>query len=216
MANSNWQPKNTTRFENIEIRAMDGLLDDIVESNINRDVELLHRAWRDEACAPSLLQSQGELTETLLGQMQEQQGIIDEAKSNPDEHFSAVLYQMEIDRLRYGLSRYLRTRLLKIQDDPTQDDSLLSNHEKVFSDRLRELNNQYMDGVLLSALPEDIRSLDNPTPAADDYVFIRVLEDTGDVEVGVGEYVSMLKDDVHVLLFRRALPLLSSGKISLM
>lgn len=195
---------------------MEELFEEGAESNLNEDVLQLHAAWRNEACAPGLLHSQQHLVDTLLQQLREQQEIIDEAKTNPEEYFSASLYQMEIDRLRYGIARYLRTRLLKLQEQPTDDASLLSEHEKSFSIRLSEIENAYLDTVLLSALPEDIRSIDKQPPSADDYVFVRVQEDTGDVEVGPGEYANMLKDDVHVLLFRRAQHLLSQGKLVLL
>jgi hypothetical protein len=123
---------------------------------------------------------------------------------------------MEIDRLRYGLARYLRTRLLKLQQEPQQDPALLSEDEKTFAIRLAEIEHGYLDAVVLSALPDDIRSLDRQPANTDEYVFVRVLEDTGDVEVGPGEYTNMLKDDVHVLSFRRAQHLINEGKLALL
>ena len=38
---------------------------------------------------------------------------IEEARS--EEYFTINIYQMEIERVRYSLARYLRTRLLKIE-----------------------------------------------------------------------------------------------------
>ena len=38
-------------------------------------------------------------------------------RGTPEEAFSASLYQMELDRLRYSLSKYLRTRLRKVERD---------------------------------------------------------------------------------------------------
>ena len=38
-------------------------------------------------------------------------------RASPEEAFSASLYQMELDRLRYSLSKYLRTRLRKVERD---------------------------------------------------------------------------------------------------
>lgn len=39
------------------------------------------------------------------------------SRGSPEEAFSASLYQMELDRLRYSLSKYLRTRLRKVERD---------------------------------------------------------------------------------------------------
>lgn len=38
-------------------------------------------------------------------------------RASPEDAFSASLYQMELDRLRYSLSKYLRTRLRKVERD---------------------------------------------------------------------------------------------------
>lgn len=58
-------------------------------------------------------------------------------RASPEEAFSASLYQMELDRLRYSLSKYLRTRLRKVERDALH--VLASSEEEIqgrLSDRL--------------------------------------------------------------------------------
>jgi hypothetical protein len=67
------------------------------------------------------------------------------------EHFVVSLYQMDIERVRYSLARYLRTRILKIERNL---EYILSNidvmdrlsmSEKVFATKLNNINNTYFE-----------------------------------------------------------------------
>jgi hypothetical protein len=67
-----------------------------------------------------------------------------------DENFTATLYQMDIERIRYSLSRYLRTRLVKIEKYlySFQDRSKLeklSFQEQVFATKLLGLTNSQLE-----------------------------------------------------------------------
>lgn len=67
------------------------------------------------------------------------------------EHFVLSLYQMDIERVRYSLARYLRSRVLKIEKNL---EYILSNidvmdrlsmNEKVFATKLNNINNTYFE-----------------------------------------------------------------------
>ena len=79
------------------------------------------------------------------------QAIIEERVRTPEEIFTAGLYQMDIDRVRYSLTRYLRARILKIEQSVdfimSKTDVLdrLSSQEKTFVSKLYNLNNSYME-----------------------------------------------------------------------
>ena len=77
---------------------------------------------------------------------------------NPAAAFGITFYRMEADRIKYSVGRYLRARLLKIEqqaeyiveNDPVKD--RLSIQEKVFVDKLATMNAQHFktcihDGV---------------------------------------------------------------------
>ncbi|TFJ80196.1 hypothetical protein NSK_008462 [Nannochloropsis salina CCMP1776] len=85
------------------------------ESELNDDVARLTRWWLQEEAAPELLPFQTQTVEDLYAVVEEQQGFVDVSKTSVAEASSALLYQMEIDRVKYLLSRYLRARLRKLE-----------------------------------------------------------------------------------------------------
>jgi hypothetical protein len=120
----------------------------------------LNNAWQTEVHAPEILPFREELVEEISEQLQRQQTVIDEKVDNPFEIFTAGLYQMDIERVRYALSRYLRTRILKIEKMletiVSRVDVLdnLSKHEKIFAAKLNNLNNSYMEETFFNRLQE--------------------------------------------------------------
>jgi hypothetical protein len=75
----------------------------------------------------------------------------------PDEVFRASLYEMDLDRVRYSISRYLRSRIVKIEENLDHINrqeifDMLSIHEKSFASKLMNLTNNYMEEVVLNRL----------------------------------------------------------------
>ena len=64
--------------------------------------------------APEVLPAQTEIVDVLMAEVKRQQEIIDESQNNADAVFIASMYQMDIDRVQYLISSYLRTRLIKV------------------------------------------------------------------------------------------------------
>jgi hypothetical protein len=85
------------------------------------------------------------------------------ADRDPDVVFRSTLYLMDIERVRFSLSRYLRTRVKKIEDQihflVTNADALarLSPQEKLFALKLNELNESFLDSTIYSRLKEEQR-----------------------------------------------------------
>jgi hypothetical protein len=74
------------------------------------------------------------------------------------EYFVVTLYQMDIERVRYALARYYRTRLLKIEKDVVH---IMSNidltdrlcaSEKDFATKLNDINNKYFEDNVTNKL----------------------------------------------------------------
>ncbi|CAN0434076.1 unnamed protein product, partial [Phaeothamnion confervicola] len=58
----------------------------------------------------------GDLVDALLKLAASQQQIIDKPRyGGADEDFAAVLLETELQRIRYSIAKYLRTRLRKIE-----------------------------------------------------------------------------------------------------
>lgn len=82
-------------------------------------LQRLQDAWINEKFAPDLLEHQNEVVECLLNQISETEQRINserlQRKKDPSKNFGSALYKMEIARVRFVISSYLRTRLEKIQ-----------------------------------------------------------------------------------------------------
>lgn len=70
--------------------------------------------------APEILPYNEEMVTEMLEQIRNQQEYVDSvyedrAQLTEEKSFVNKLYQMEIDRLRYTVSSYLRTRLRKVR-----------------------------------------------------------------------------------------------------
>lgn len=80
------------------------------------------------------------------------------ADRNPDVVFRSTLYLMDIERVRFALSRYLRSRVRKIEDQLDYISSnpdvagRLSVQEVGLVQKLLELNSKYIDSVIVSRL----------------------------------------------------------------
>lgn len=83
------------------------------------------------------------------------------AKKDPDVVFRSTLYLMDIERVRFSLSRYLRTRLKKIE---LQFEYILSNldaverlsdQEKEFAFELRALHERYIQESVVDRLSNE-------------------------------------------------------------
>uniref|UniRef100_M4BXF7 GINS subunit domain-containing protein n=1 Tax=Hyaloperonospora arabidopsidis (strain Emoy2) TaxID=559515 RepID=M4BXF7_HYAAE len=138
--------------------------------NLNEDVVRMRTLWVNELHAPEILQYSDEMVSEMLEQIRNQQEYIDSINEDRDqltEQKSLVnkLYQMEIDRLRYMVSSYLRTRLRKIEKFAfhiLEDAELmqrLSVKERSFAQQFMMLYESHVNDLALSKLDEESRSL---------------------------------------------------------
>ncbi|EIE76544.1 hypothetical protein RO3G_01248 [Rhizopus delemar RA 99-880] len=77
----------------------------------------LTKVWMDERNAPEVLKYRRDLVESLLDAVEKQSEKIFESmelNSDSDSRFIHMLLQTEIERIKYLLKSYLRTRLFKV------------------------------------------------------------------------------------------------------
>lgn len=108
----------------IDSEVLQGSTDDIPsqeqeELSTREVLQRLHDAWINEKFAPELLDPQIEVVDCLLEQIAHIEDKISKERlrngSDPKIKFAASVYKMEIGRIRFTISSYLRTRLEKIQ-----------------------------------------------------------------------------------------------------
>lgn len=178
---------------------MSAEFDDNVGSDISSDEEevemtaadvlqKLEEAWLNEKFAPDLLESKVEIVECMLEQLQQMEENIGRCKKGD---FRIIVHRMEIDRIRYVLSSYLRIRLEKIErfvhhilhkestkgpDEP----NLLSPEEFTFAKAFAESSESHAQTVVLRHMPPNLQTLDKqklvPKPNLDSFIFLRANE----------------------------------------
>ncbi|KAJ1927242.1 GINS complex subunit [Tieghemiomyces parasiticus] len=134
----------------------------------NEDVRLLAQAWANEKQAPELLpyedQLVGDLTEMVQNQLQLIEAVQEE---NSDQAFLAMLYQHEVERVKFVLRSYLKTRLRKLERHviwytASNDYQVrMAPGERAFAARYRALFTSHMQRACLNHLPESLRALDD-------------------------------------------------------
>ncbi|OWZ17277.1 hypothetical protein PHMEG_0008816 [Phytophthora megakarya] len=206
---------------------------EIDRRNLNEDVERMRRIWVNEMNAPEILQYDEEMVSEMLEQLRNQQEYVDSvyedrATLTEEKSFVNKLYQMEIDRLKYMVSSYLRTRLHKIEkyafyilDNPVQTQKL-SMKERNFAQQFVLLFESHVNDLALSKFAADHRSLtsgdDNmvPEPNLDGFVFCQGKEEGGvQCDDKGGEFVQVTSADRYVLRYQSVQEHVEAGTIDL-
>ena len=88
---------------------------------VSIDMQTLTEAWITEANCPEILKYKEDIVNTVQQSLTAQTELMEQELENMQEdgtqsiYFSVMLFQMDIERVRYNLARYLRTRILKIE-----------------------------------------------------------------------------------------------------
>ncbi|CAH0557614.1 unnamed protein product [Brassicogethes aeneus] len=114
-------------------------------------IELMEEAWLNEKFAPEILPHKFDVVECLLGQITYMEDNIQNLES---KDFRKTIHQLEVDRLRFLVCSYLRTRIEKIE--------AYCNHiMKQESERISKGEDQYLTESEFQFLKDFIQSLDS-------------------------------------------------------
>ncbi|TPX56638.1 hypothetical protein PhCBS80983_g04388 [Powellomyces hirtus] len=197
----------------------------------NDDIRSLTQWWINERCAPELLMYQADLVESLMEMMEAQAGIIESKSSDtPDSAFLVVLYQQEMERIKFIIRSYLRTRLAKIQRHTlhilreAEYRSRLSIDEIMFAEKYQELLAHHFQKFALEELPDYLQRLDDTTenltmvsrPDLEDAVFCRIKEQIGVFQLeSSDEAIEMRPNNIYFLRYNAIRRLMEDGKVDL-
>ncbi|XP_037286875.2 DNA replication complex GINS protein Sld5 isoform X1 [Rhipicephalus microplus] len=167
-------------------------------------VQKLEEAWMNETFAPELLPYQNDIVDCVLDQlkyMQENLQRIDNAD------FIATMHKLEIERIQYILTSYLRTRLTKIEKhgayilrqlETVDSDELLSPYERKFARAYIASIEDYLRDVALVHMPFNQQDFNMASvdrgPDLDEFVFVKVKRQTMGVLVDEGTSQSRIMD----------------------
>ncbi|CDS08152.1 hypothetical protein LRAMOSA02100 [Lichtheimia ramosa] len=192
----------------------------------------LTQAWINERNAPELLPYKRYLVEPLLKAIEDQTEMIMDTMDNPQRKFISMLFQNEIERIKFVVRSYLRTRLYKIEKctleilrRANQDDNILSPQETAYARRYQELLESHNHDSFLHLMPAGQHKQDEKVADYDMVVranmeapvFIRVRENCGPVQLDQrDEETTMLeKDDIYILRYNVIRDMLLGGNVEL-
>ncbi|KAF9081180.1 GINS complex subunit [Mortierella sp. AD031] len=193
------------------------------------DVAHLTQAWIDERAAPDLLQYQEQCIQSLLSKIEEQTSVIEEQDSRNDTSvILSILYQTELERVKFVLRSYLRTRISKIErfcafvlnDGATR--KRLSRAERHYAERA---THQHYHNSFLSSLPQSLQQQDINVfgrclsmvsqPSLDEAVFCRIIVDIGDFQLDESTTVLLERDQIYIFKYKAVRTLLQRRQIEL-
>ncbi|KAI9357637.1 hypothetical protein DFJ73DRAFT_657115 [Zopfochytrium polystomum] len=149
---------------------MDGLLSDDAQPS---DASLLTQCWINERTAPEILAFQDVLVANLLELIEAQVGtqIADQMDpEDPDTPLKRLIFLNEVERIKFVIRSYLRTRIAKIErqtlhvitDKETR--ARLSDDELEFAEALHDRTRAHYHRSFLDSFPESSQRLDEVYP----------------------------------------------------
>ncbi|CAH1175699.1 unnamed protein product [Phaedon cochleariae] len=178
-------------------------------------IEMMEGAWINEKFAPEILPHRSEIVDCLLAQVTSMEENIQGLDSSD---FKKSIHQLEVDRLRFLVSSYLRTRLEKIECYSTHilkeeaersrrgEESYLSEQESVFARNFSQGLEFYFDKLLnfYPGLPTESWSSRIIEPNLHSFIFVKSKTDVEGVIIDDGTDGDDLAD------FRAGTPILIS------
>ncbi|XP_056275463.1 DNA replication complex GINS protein SLD5 isoform X2 [Pseudoliparis swirei] len=183
----------------------------------------LEEAWLNEKFSPELLENKSEVVECVMEQLSHMEANLQRVKKGDTK---ASIHRMEIDRIRFVLSSYLRARLQKKEKSRGEGDpSLLSPEEFAFAKEYYANTETYLKAIALKRMPPNLQTVDMlkavPEPCLDSFVFLRVKEKQENILVepetdDQREYaVDLEEGSQHLMRYRTIAPLVSIGAVQL-
>lgn len=189
-------------------------------------LDRLEESWVNERLSPYLLETQQEVVDCLLEQCQNVEENFTEASP-----FAAGIHQLEIQRIKYMVTDYIRTRVKKVEkfaeycleeELAKEEDGIprLSPQEFVYAREYHRNTQDHLKDVALKHMPPAFQNLDKQksmtVPNLNTFIFFKVKEDVNDVQIDPREVpVDLSRDEIHISKYNPIGPLLNQGKIKL-
>jgi len=194
----------------------------------------LIRHWMNERHAPDILPAQEELLSSLLDHIRRQSETVQLLRGDPssseEEHIRIILAQTEVERVKFVVRSYIRTRLFKIEKyarfimTNVDVQHRISAAERDHASRHANLTDRHFHLSVLQSLPPAQASLDDepiflpPMITAPDRtlpVFVHALVDCPPIRVPDGTTLKMEKGHISLLPFQIIEQLLTRGEVEL-
>ncbi|XP_066143807.1 DNA replication complex GINS protein SLD5 [Euwallacea fornicatus] len=164
--------------------------------SLEQVIQLTEEAWLNEKFAPEILPHKSEIVDLLLGQISYMEERLQQLQSTD---FKKAIHQMEVDRLRFLVTSYLRLRLEKIETFCTHtlqqerhradkgEDMYLSQNELEFAQEHEQNMKDHLESVM-SFCP-NVMDTETPEvcPNVHSMVFLKSKRDIEGVAIDDGD-----------------------------
>ncbi|CAO1411791.1 unnamed protein product [Diamesa tonsa] len=187
-------------------------------------LENLQSAWLNEKSCPDVLPFQGEMVDLMLGQISHME---ENLKTIDNNDFRRITHRMEIERIKYIIYSYLRSRLQKIEDftqhilseesGRNEQNKRLSENEQQFAQGYLDSIEKHFQQLALRHIPQnqDDKSKRIVRPNLMSNVFLKVLKPCGVVVNTNDDEVDLSEDSQHLLPYQLVSDLVLKGDVQL-
>lgn len=178
----------------------------------------------NEKNAPEILKYEEEMVELMFGQLEHMEANLKQVGIND---FRRITHSMELERIRFIISSYLRCRLQKIEDftqhilseeeKRSVDDKRLSTGEFEFAKNYYESTENHFQQLILRHLPPNQDDLNRRIirPNMMSNVFFKVIKSCGTIVNTNDEEVELSENSVHMLPYQLINEFVAKGDIQL-
>ncbi|KAL0275315.1 UNVERIFIED_CONTAM: hypothetical protein PYX00_003202 [Menopon gallinae] len=187
-------------------------------------LQMLTQAWVNEKYCPELLKHESDLVDCMMDQIKQMEANISTLER---DDFRLVPHQMEVDRIRYVISSYLRTRLEKIEmfaeylikndyNTSNEEERLMSRGEFAFAENYYTDVKEHLFKEALQYMPELIREPEGTssqmevTPNLNSTVFIKMVKTCRGVLI-CDQVVELTAGSRHLLPYKDVRHLIRDG-----
>lgn len=200
----------------------------VILNNIPQNLQVLENienAWLNERHAPDILPYQGEMVDLMLGQLAHMEENLQAIDKND---FRRITHRMELERIRFVVTSYLRCRLQKIEDftqhiieeerNRPAEKKRLSEAEMKFAEDYFDSVEKHFQQLALRHIPPNQDDVNKRIirPNLMSNVFLRVLKPCGVVVNTNDEEVDLSENTQHMLPYQLINDLVIKGDVQLL
>ncbi|KII84746.1 hypothetical protein PLICRDRAFT_340619 [Plicaturopsis crispa FD-325 SS-3] len=197
-------------------------------------LQRLIRHWMNERHAPDILPAQEDLLSRLLDHIRRQSDTVQLLRADPsasqEEHFRIMLAQTEVERVKFIVRSYVRTRLFKVEKyaryitTNVDVQSRLTGPELDHARRHATLTDNHFYYSVLQSLPADQMTLDDEVPFVPPMitepdksraVFVHARQKCSRIRLPDGGTLDMEKGHISLLPYATAEHLIAREEVEL-
>ncbi|GLB42737.1 putative the GINS complex plays an essential role in the initiation of DNA replication [Lyophyllum shimeji] len=197
-------------------------------------LQQLIRHWINERNCPDILPAQEELLVTILDHIRRQSQTVqllrDDASTSEDEHVRIMLAQTEMERVKFIVRSYIRTRQYKIDKyarfirTDAEVQRRLTAGERDHASRYANILDRHLYKCVLQSLPPEQAHLDDSPgfvpsmitqPDKTRPVFVHALQDCPPIRLPDGTALEMQKGHISLVPYYVVEQLVARGEVEL-